>query len=138
MPKSIRIASIDYPIVFRGGVFCHPEFKRDFWDILERSGCKGIVAAKFQKQLEFLDQKGRKAPALHSEWFEQLTSMDGLYSIRIKCKVNIRILFDFLEEKPVLLCCFLETARAQAGANSYQAAKPIARRRFGELHFEEE
>ena len=135
---TIRIANIDYPVVFRGGVFCHPEFIEDFRDILERSGLKGVVAAKFLKQLEFLDVNGRNAPTLHSEWFEQLANMDGLYSIRIKCKASIRILFDFFQEKPVLLCCFLKTARAQAGANSYQAAKPIAQRRFRELRYEEE
>lgn len=132
---TIRIANIDYPVVFRGGVFCHPDVNEDLEGILEHAGCIGMVRAKLEKALEYLDENGRRA-VQHREWFEKLKGVDDMFSLHVACVANIRILYVFFGQKPILLYAFSEKAKATARAKSYATAIPFALKRMGELNHE--
>jgi len=130
--SAFRIGNITYPTAFRGGVFCHPDVNEDLEGILGHSGCIGIVGAKLDKALVYLEANGRRA-VNHQKWFEKLKGVDDMFSLHVACVANIRILYAFFEQKPVLLYAFSEKAKGTAKTKSYAAAIPIALKRMEEL-----
>lgn len=133
MPTYLGINNLVYPTQYTGDVFAHEKVNSDLKDIIHQSGERGKIQAILQRQIAFLD-KHRVNAIQHSEWFEILKGYDGsYYSMRIKCQSNIRIIYTFLDAKPILLYAFSEKRRGTSKTKSYSAAYEVAKLRLLEI-----
>lgn len=123
------------PLSLGGGVFALRSVPEDFDDILE--GCdprqRGFIITRFDRAVAYLDEHGKSATQ-HRQWFEHLKHQDeALYSMRIMCLYNIRVIYTFLDQKPLLLHAFSEKAGGTSKRKSYQPACEKAKNRLREF-----
>ena len=130
--KSVQIKRIDYPFSFPGTVLCVDAWEKEIQDIIEHSGERSRIIAALKTRVRFLAERGHKATR-HPQWFEKLKGADDLYSMHVVTVHNIRIIYAFVKEKPVLLYAFEEKAGKNSGKNSYDTAIEISRARLDEL-----
>lgn len=136
--KPSKMESIIYPEEFISEyIYCHPEFNDDLEEIISKSGEETQFVRKFRKALKFLENL-KKNCTNQSQIFEKLKKEKYLYSMRIKDKHNVRILFSFFEygkkEIVILLYAFPEKSPAtKKNPKSYSYAIEKAKERLEEL-----
>lgn len=129
-----HICKIEYPFsVDESYIKAHYQQENELKKILEKSGHKDEFVNKFRMRLKFLADR-RKLCCQKSAWFEILKN-ESLYSMKIKGKKNVRILFSIVidnnTEFAILLVSFEEKE-----TKNYKKPIDIAKKRLVEL-FEE-
>lgn len=136
MGEGIKITKVVYPEKFEGSyVNAHEEFNDELKKIIGKSGEQKIFLKRHRNSLKILE-KYRTNCTLHNN-FEELKKTNALFSMRLKGRMNIRILFAFFtvrgKEKAILLYSFQEKNDKKQSKNSYSTAIPIANKRRIEI-----
>lgn len=93
----IYLKKILYPEEYNTNyIFTYPAFNNELKDLIEKSGYVKEFKTKYHKSLRFLEQLKQNC-IMQPKLFEHLLDADGIYSIMLKGKKNLRILFDFQE-----------------------------------------
>ncbi len=106
---------IEYPELYNSEyILVYDTFNIELRKLLEKSGNIEDFISKYNKCLRFLENLQRTCVE-SSNNFEELKNTTGLYSMKIKNKQNIRIIFFFdsikSKEKVILLNCFMEKSK---------------------------
>lgn len=106
---------IVYPELYNSEyILVYDTFNLELSKLLEKSGNIEDFSSKYNKCLRFLENLQHKCVE-SSNNFEELKNTNSLYSMKIKNKQNIRILFFFdsikSKEKVILLNCFMEKSK---------------------------
>lgn len=128
----IDLQRIWYPEKYKTTyIFTYATFDEELADMMSKSGYVEEFKRKYHKGLRFLENLKRSCieqPRL----FECLKDTDGLYSMRLSGKKNIRMLFSFEKvedrEAVIMYCCFEEKSK-----NDYRNAICIAQNRRKEI-----
>lgn len=92
-------------------IYTHPQFNDELRTLIEKSGYENEFKKKYNKGLRFLENL-KTTCIMQPSLFEQLVETDGIYSMILKGKKNIRILFDFQvvngKQIAILYNCFQE------------------------------
>lgn len=126
--KIINLHRILYPDEYATKyIFTYPTFNDELKALMEKSGYVDDFKTKYYKSLRFLENLKRNC-IHHEKLFELLKNAEGIYSIKLHGKKNIRILFDFHnvdnEEIVILYNCFEERRK-----KDYAAGIEIAQER---------
>ena len=110
----------------------YPDFEDDLISCLSKSGNEEKFSAKLNQRLHYLCKQGKNC-ILKSDWFERLKhdNENVLYSLKIKDKKNIRIIFIFYNNSPLFLSAFQENGRNTA--KDYRIAMEKAHARLNNL-----
>ncbi|AZT91267.1 hypothetical protein ELD05_11920 [Caldicellulosiruptor changbaiensis] len=133
-----KVGNIIYPEGFISNyIYCHSGLNSDLEEIIDKSGEKAQFGRKFRKALKFLEAL-KKGCTNQSQIFEKLKREEYFYSMKIKDKHNVRIIFSFFEyggkEIVILLYAFPEKSPAkQKNPKSYSYAIEKAKERLEEL-----
>jgi len=130
-----KFKKIVYPDVFNSNkIYEHYKLREDLEGLLEKSGYKEKFKRQYRMRLKFLEDRLDRCIE-KSSWFESLKSENGLYSMKIKGQLNIRVIFAFTHlengEISVLLCGFHEKK-----SKDYKRAIEEAKVRLEELRSE--
>lgn len=102
----------------------------DITEIINESGNEFSFLKKFLYALSILDEYKDTAPIKMSNLFESLKGHRNLYSMKIKLRMNIRILYSIDKNGTILLYGFYEKGGKRA--TDYSNAIPIAQERYKE------
>jgi hypothetical protein len=102
----------------------------DITEIINESGNELSFLKKFWRTLNILDEYKDMAPIKMSKLFESLKGHSNLYSMKIKLKLNIRILYSIDKNGTILLYGFYEKGGKRI--TDYNNAIPIALERYKE------
>ena len=107
-----KIHKLLYPDDFEvTKVYAHYQVVEDLESIIEENGTKDRIKKLLRIRLKFLDSWMNRC-VFKSEWFESLKKEQGLYSMKIKSPINLRIIFIFMRYKnkdiAILLTAFIE------------------------------
>lgn len=132
--KIIELRKIWYPEEYNTlYVFTYSSFNEELRDLIEKSGYTKEFKTKYHKSLRFLESL-KKRCVMNSNLFEELIESEGIFSIMLKGKKNIRILFDFIEvdgkEMAILYNCFQEK-RTKDYSDEIKIAKARRNELFG-------
>lgn len=102
----------------------------DITEIINESGNEFSFLKKFLYALSILDEYKDTAPIKMSNLFESLKGHRNLYSMKIKLRMNIRILYSIDKNGTILLYGFYEKGGKRV--TDYSNAIPIALERYKE------
>jgi len=110
--KIVELHRIEYPDEYATKyIFTYPTFNDELEELISKSGYVNEFKSKYHISLRFLENLKMNC-IMQPKRFEQLLKADGLYSIMLKGRMNIRILFDFQKvggrEVAILYNCFQE------------------------------
>lgn len=138
MSVSLNLKQVTYPQFYESNyILTYPTFNEELRKIIDKSGLKENFKRNYRKKLKFLE--GLKVRCTEQNSFEQLTNTGTylIWSIKIKDKLNVRILFTFeiLDEveHAILLYPFVEKNSNNKGKNNYTTSITMAKKRIDEL-----
>lgn len=119
----ITALPLNYPEKYNSGyvLSCEPPFTEELSDIIERSGEKIKFKNKFRQRLNYLTDNKDKC-ILHEKWFEELKHIKTkyrLYSLRVKDKLNTRVLFIITKHNAIFLLAFQERSDSSSVYSKY-------------------
>lgn len=128
----IDLQKIWYPEKYESTyIYTCSGFNEELKDLMSKSGYEDEFKHKYRKALRFLENLKQNCVE-QASLFECLKGADGLHSIKLKGRKNIRILFSFeiLEGRKaaILYCCFEEKK-----TGDYRDAISIAQSRRKEI-----
>ena len=126
-----KIHKLLYPEEFEvTKVYSHYELIEDLESLLEETGVKEKIKRQMRVRIKFLDQFMNNC-VFKSDWFESLKNESGLYSMKIKSPINLRILFVFKKYRNKDVAILL-TAFVEKNKNDYQGAIFVSKKRISD------
>lgn len=126
-----KIQKILYPEEFEVvKVYAHYELIEDLESLLEETGVKEKIKKQMRSRIKFLDQFMNDC-VFKSDWFESLKKETGLYSMKIKSPINLRIIFVFKKYQNKDIAILL-TAFVEKNKNDYQSAISVSNKRISD------
>ncbi|MBN2285845.1 MAG: hypothetical protein JXQ26_03220 [Tissierellales bacterium] len=127
-----KYSNILYPFELNNAnIKSYYKLDEELRDIIEESGSRETFIRLYRQRLKFLGD--RKYRAIDKrDWFESLKNEKDLYAIKIKNKLNIRIVYTMMKIKDIDFIILLSVFK-EKDKKDYEKAIRTARKRMGEI-----